>query len=82
MHRQHHGSTGEQIHALATQLTSARPGQRKAKPAGLDESMDFIEQLRDLLDLVEDDPASVSRGNSLPQQCGTCEKLEINVGRQ
>ncbi len=52
------GATPEQIDSGGAELASARPEQREAQPALLDEAVDLVQQAGQALDLVDHDPAS------------------------
>ena len=64
VHRPAQRPPGQQIHAGRLQLARARPQEREAEPALLDEPVNLVQQVRQALDLVDDDPAF---GRNRPQ---------------
>jgi len=79
MHRQSVRPPGKQIRSRPPQLARARAGEHEAKPAPLDQTVDFVEQRRKLLHLVNDDDTGPLRVRHRLQSIGVSQ--EFGEGR-
>ena len=67
MQRMRPRPTAKQVHPLAPQAPRARPGEEEAHPVLFDHQVNFVQQLRQPLNLVDDDHRRLRR-QRLPNQ--------------
>ena len=82
MHAQGERAAREQVDVAAFQRARARPRQGEAKLAPLDQPMHLVEDGRNLLDLVEHDPAAVALRHHGVEPLRRREQRGVDVGLQ
>ena len=80
MHGEGKSTARKEVDAASPQLSSAGTGQDEAQAPRLDEAMNLVEEFRNLLDFVQDNPAFMVAGNTPFEAVGSGKKLGAESG--